>query len=178
MKKGKVLTKNHIAVFFMVLALAAAVWLNMRYSGDGKYLGEAKFVSNKKSSETVETAAKVKESASDYFATAIEDREKAYEKAEETVEEALKSASITPEEKEEALKQLSVLSNRIAAAQNIESILTAKGFNEVVAILGEDSANIVVKSEGLTTEQTLQIEDTVTTQTSIPIGKVKIVTVK
>ena len=178
MKKGKVLTKNHIAVFFMVLALAAAVWLNMRYSGDGKYLGETKFVSNKGSSETVETAAKVKESADDYFKKAKSDRESAYEKAEELVEEALKSASITPEEKEKALNDLASLSNRIAAAQNIESILTAKGFKDVVAILGEDSVSIVVKAEELTTEQTLQIEDIVTGETSIPISKVKIVTVK
>lgn len=177
MKKGKVFTKNHIAVFFMVLALAAAVWLNMRYSGDGKFLGEAAFVSNKTEGDTVETAAKVKEKAEDYFETAAKERDDAYNKAQESVEETLKSANISDEEKEKALNDLAALSNRIAAAQNIESILKAKGFSKVIAVLSVNSANIVVSAKELTAEQTLQIQDTVTTETDIPLSSVKIVTV-
>ena len=46
MKKGKVFGKSQIAVTVMVLALAAAVWLNMKYTPtSGKYLGEASYVS-------------------------------------------------------------------------------------------------------------------------------------
>lgn len=178
MKKGKVITKNHIAVFVMVLALAAAVWLNMRYSGESKFLGEAAFVSNKGSSKTAETAASVKEKAQDYFEKAIKDREEAFDKTQETVEESLKSANLSDDEKQKALNDLAALSNRIAAAQNIETVLKAKGFEKAVAVLNDKTANIVVQSDGLTPEQTLQIEDVVTTQTDIPLSGVKIVTVK
>ena len=103
MKKGKVITKNHIAVFVMVLALAAAVWLNMRYSGESKFLGEAAFVSNKGSSKTAETAASVKEKAQDYFEKAVKDREEAFDKTQETVEESLKSANLSEDEKQKVL---------------------------------------------------------------------------
>ena len=47
MKKGKVFGKSQIAVTAMVLALAAAIWLNMKYTpSSGKYLGEASYVNN------------------------------------------------------------------------------------------------------------------------------------
>ena len=179
MKKGKIITKNHIAVFAMVLVLAGAVWLNVRYSGGEKFLGQAAFVSKKTSSgDTVETAAKVKEKAGDYFAAAVKEREDAFAKAQETVEETLRSASVSEEEKQSALKTVNELSNRIATAQNIEAILKAKGFEKVVAILGDGTANIVVSSDPLTEQQTVQIQDTVTTETDIPLKGVKIITVK
>ena len=69
MKKGKVLGKGHIAVVLMVLALGAAVWLNMRFSSQ-KYFGEAKYVDNS-SGDAVETSASAKENAEDYFTTAF-----------------------------------------------------------------------------------------------------------
>ena len=179
MKIGKILTKNHIAVFLMLVILAGAIWLNIRYSGEGKYLGEAAFVSNgNTASGAVETSAKVKEKAEDYFETAIKERDEAFDKVQETVEETLRSASATEEEKQTAMKTVNELSNRIATAQNVESVLKAKGFGKVVAVLGENSASIVVSGEDLTPEQTLQIQDTVTTETDIPLSNVKIITVK
>lgn len=178
MKKGKVLGKGQIAVFVMVLALAAAVWLNVKYSGNTKYLGEVAYVNGKSgSSEAVATSAKTTEST-DYFADAVKERDESYEKTEELIEETLKSSSLTDAEKQEAKERLNELSNRIATAQNIESLLKAKGFKKAVAILGENTANIVVSGDGLTTEQTLIIQDIVTGETDIPLDGIKIVTVK
>ena len=59
MKKGKVFGKSQIAVTVMVLALAAAVWLNMKYTpSSGKYLGEASYVSGSSTDDkTVQNSA-------------------------------------------------------------------------------------------------------------------------
>ena len=67
MKKGKVFGKSQIAVTAMVLALAAAIWLNMKYTpSSGKYLGEASYVSNTSSdSGAVQTSAKAEEKDSE-----------------------------------------------------------------------------------------------------------------
>ena len=67
MKKGKVLGKTQIVVTVMVLALAGAIWLNMKYTpSSGKYLGEASYVSNSSKSEgTMQTSAKANESDDD-----------------------------------------------------------------------------------------------------------------
>ena len=61
---------------------------------------------------------------------------------------------------------------------NIESLLKAKGFEKAAAIIGDSGINIVVKSDGLTAAQTLQIQDIVMSETKIELSAIKIVTVK
>ena len=179
MKKGKVFGKGQIAVFGMVLALAAAVWLNVKYSGNNKFLGDVSYVSNKStSSKTAQTSAKVKEKSTDYFETAIKERDEAYEKAEDLIKETLKSSNLSESEKQEANENLNKLSNRIATEQNAETILKAKGFEKAIVVLGDNSANVIVSSDELSTEQTLQIQDIILSETNIPIQNIKIVTVK
>ncbi len=176
MKKGKVFSKGQIAIFVMALALVAAVWLNMRYSSNEKFLGEAAFVSSDTSKPAVKTSAKA-EKSENYFEKAKKDRETALKEAQETIEETLKSANISEEEKKTALAKCQSLADRISNSVSIETLLKAKGFSDAVAVLGEDSANIVVSSEGLTAGQTLQIQDIVMSETDIPLGNIKIVTV-
>ena len=170
MKKGKVFGKKHIALAVMVMALGAAVWLNMKFSST-KYLGEAKYVSS--DTQAVETSAKVE---TDYFTAAKKEREQALEDATELIEETLKSSTLTDADKKAALNSTKELALRIETEVNIETLLKAKGFKKAVAVLGEKGANIVVESEGLTTAQTLQIQDIVTEETKIPLSNIKIVT--
>ena len=179
MKKGKVFGKHHVVLALMVLCLGAAVWLNMKFSSNEKYMSELTFVSNSNtaSGQAIQTAAKV-ENDDDYFVSAKKDRQKALDEAQELVEETLKSANATDAERKEALKTTSDIATRIEKANNIETLLKAKGFEKAVVVLTESDISVVVKSEGLTTTQTLQIQDIVTAQTEIPLSNIKIVTVK
>ena len=179
MKKGKVFGKHHVVLALMVLALGAAVWLNMKFSSTEKYLGEATLVSGSEisSGEAVQTAAKA-EQDTDYFETAKKDRQKALSEAQEMVEETLKSANVTDAEREAALKTTGEIAKRIENANNVETLLKAKGFEKAVVVIGESDVSVVVKSEGITTAQTLQIQDIVTAHTKIPLSNIKIVTIK
>lgn len=179
MKKGKVFGKHQVVLALMVLALGCAVWLNMKFSSTEKYLGEATYVSSNSSSsgEAVQTAAKL-DTNEDYFTSARKDRQAALDESQQTVEETLKSADITDAERKSALDELNKISARIEKANNIETLLKAKGFPEAVAVIGDSDVNIVVKSEGITTAQTLQIQDIVTAQTEVALSNIKIVTVK
>ncbi len=179
MKKGKVFGKHHVVLALMVLCLGAAVWLNMKFSSTEKYMGQATFVSDSEisSGEAIQTAAKVEGNA-DYFETAKKDRQKALDEAQELVEETLKSANVTDSEREAALKTTGAIAARIETANNIETLLKAKGFEKAVVVIGESDISVVVKSEGITTTQTLQIQDIVTAQTEIPLSNIKIVTIK
>ncbi len=177
MKKGKVFTKGQAAVVVMVLALGAAVWLNMKFSSDEKYLGQATFVSdNATENETVATGAKPDKT--DYFEDAVSERKAAYQEAKKQVEELLDTEALSSGEKEKALASIENIALRNEKQANIESLLKAKGFSKAVAVLGEDNISIVVKSDGLTTAQTLQIQDIVADQTDIALGNIKIVTIK
>ena len=178
MKKGKVFGKGQIAVAVMLLALGAAVWLNAKFlPSDTKYLGEASYVNTteEESGEAVETAAKAEKA--DYFETAKKEREEARKKAEETVEELLKGDNLSEEDKNNALAQIATLGANIEKESNIESLLKAKGFEKALAIIGDKGISIVVKSEGLTSAQTLQIQDIVTNETSIALANIKIIPV-
>ncbi|MBR4099641.1 MAG: SpoIIIAH-like family protein [Clostridia bacterium] len=173
MKKGKVLGKGQLAVGVMVIALVAAIWLNTKYMPSStKYLGEASYVSNS-STEAVETAAKT----DDYFATAKADREKNIKTAVETVKEVLKSESLTDKDKESALKMLESIAETMKKEANIETLLKAKGFKQAVAVIGNDGINIIVKSDGLTTANTMQIQDIAVAESGLDLSKIKIIPV-
>lgn len=178
MKKGKVFGKHHVLLALMVLALGGAVWLNMKFTSTEKYMGEATFVNGDiAEGDAIQTSADVDQDA-DYFDKARSDRQKALDEAQELVEETLKSASVSDAERAQALKTTTDIAKRVEKANNIETLLKAKGFEKAVVVIGEGDVSVVVKSEGITTAQTLQIQDVVTAHAEIPLGNIKIVTVK
>lgn len=177
MKKGKVLGKGQIAVAVMVVALGAAIWLNAKYlPSDTKYLGEASYVNNTSSSESaVETAAKPDNKTEDYFTTAKKEREKNRTEACETIEETLKSDKLSEEDKKSAMLKIEEIGARMEKESNIEALLKAKGFEKALAVISDSGISIIVKSEGLTSAQTLQIQDIATKETNIGLANVKII---
>lgn len=176
MKKGKVFTKGHLTVAVMVVALGAAIWLNSKYlPSSTKYLGEASYVSTSSDEEAVQTSAKVE---TDYFTTAKSDREKSRKEAIETIEETLQSDKLTDEDKKTAISKTEQIAENLKTEINIENLLKAKGFEKALAIISDEEINIVISSDGLTTANTLQIQDIVTSQTKIDLSKIKIIPIK
>ncbi len=177
MKKGKVFGKGQITVAVMLLALGSAIWLNTKYlPSDTKYLGEASYVNGSAEEDAaVETSAKAEKEEDNYFENAKKEREEAKKKAEETVEELLDNKNISAEEKAAVLKTVETLGTNIKKETNIETLLKAKGFKDAVAVIGEKGISVIVKSEGLTSAQTLQIQDIVTNETQIELGNIKII---
>ena len=178
MKKGKVFTKSQAILVIMVLCLGAAVWLNMKFSSSEKYLGAASYVNGTSSGEAVKTSAKVDKTDENYFEVTKKERTDNLKKQQDLVKETLRSASLSDEEKASAVDRVSELVSRMEAENNIETLLKAKDFADALVVIGEKDVNVVVKSEGLTTTQTLQIQDIITSQTNIPLANIKIVTVK
>ncbi len=175
MKKGKVLGKSQIVLAVMVLALGAAVWFNMKYSGNSgtKYLGEAQYV-NSENGELVETSGSV----ADYFETARAEREASRKAAQENITEAIKNAGGDAAALGEASKTAADLALRQQKETNIENLLKAKGFPDAIAIIGQNDINVVVKGESLSGAQTVQIQDIAIAQSGFNIDKIKILAVK
>ncbi len=176
MKKGKVLGKGQLTVALMVIALGAAIWLNTKYlPSDTKYLGEASLVGNTSEGATVETSAK---GEIDYFEESKKEREKARKEAVELIEETLDNDNLKEKDKKSALAKIEEIGARIEQESNIETLLKAKDFKQAVAVINDTGITVVVKGEGLTSNQTLQIQDIVTGETNIPLGNIKIIPVK
>lgn len=187
MKKGKIFGKKQIVLATMVLALGAAVWLNMKYSASGSilstsntssknYLGEATYVNGSVDGETEETAAKPQDTSS--ISSAKKERNETREDAIEELEEIVKDAKSKDSVKTAAVEKLAVLTGRMESEASIEALLKAKGFSEVLAVIGDSDINIIIKTDSLTESQTMQISDIATSQTGLSLDKVKIITVK
>lgn len=179
MKKGKVFGKGQLTVAVMLVALGAAIWLNAKYlPSDTKYLGEASYVDNTSSPEVVQTAAKSETKNDDYFVTAKQEREKARKEACETIEETIKDEKLTDADKKSALAKIEEIGERMEKESNIETLLKAKNFEKALAVITDTGITVVVKSEGLTSAQTMQIQDIITEQTTITLENIKIIPVK
>lgn len=175
MKKGKVFSKGQVVVGVMVIALAAAIWLNTKYLPTStKYLGESTYVDNKTDENAVQTGT----TPTDYFETAKSEREKTRKAAFEEVEEILKSSKLNENDKKTAMATLEKITKNATNEVNIENLLKAKGFTKALAVISDEEINVIVKSDGLTTANTLQIQDIITNQTQISLSKIKIIPIK
>lgn len=177
MKKGKVLGKGQITVAVMLLALGAAIWLNAKYiPSDTKYLGEASYVSGSAAEEeAVATSAKAENSSEDYFTTAKKERDSTLKEACETIEEMLKSDKLTAEDKKSAVLKIEEIGSNMTKEANIEALLKAKGFEKTLAVISDSGISIIVLSDGLTSAQTLQIQDIATQEAGVTLANVKII---
>ena len=160
----------------MLIALGGAIWLNTKYlPSDTKYLGETSYVSNSSGESAVETSAKTEV---DYFSESKKEREKARNEAIELIEETLDKDNLKEADKKSALAKMEEIASRMEQESNIETILKAKDFKKVVAVINDTGVTVIVKGEGLTSGQTLQIQDIVTAETNVTLANIKIVPVK
>lgn len=184
MKKGTVIGKKQVLFGLMILALAGAVVLNMKFSAtngalgvetnQNKVLGETTYVNaTSGSGEVVATAA-----STDYFETSRAERSKARDEAVKMVKDTIGNVKVTEEEKKDALAKLTQIADRIESEASIESLVKAKGFGDALAIISDENINIIVKTNNLDDTKKLQIQDIVTSQINTDLEKIKIIAVK
>ncbi|MBR6573077.1 MAG: SpoIIIAH-like family protein [Clostridia bacterium] len=184
MKKEKRFNKSQVALGVMVVALAVAVWLNMRYSTDvvgevnntsSKYLGQAEFVNGNSSSESLQVSAKPATEEETYFINLRKERQNSRNDALGTLEEVMAKENLSTEEKKTAADKMAQLALRSEKEAAIETLLKAKGFSSVLAVIGDKDINIIVKSDGLLPSETVQIQDAALTQTDFAMADIKII---
>lgn len=171
MKFHMILGKKQIVLASLVLILSIAVYLNYTFAGTGSYdllaqnpestadgvnYGEAQF-----------TGASVSEPSDEYFTAARLDRKKARDEAVETLAAALQSAELTDDERELVTGQALAVSKQIESENKIETLVKAKGFTECLAFVNEDSVRVVVRTEGLDSDQAAQIKNIILEETGV-----------
>ncbi len=194
--------KRNAVVAVMAVLVCSAVALNWMYTGQevedasgGKLLGEAQLVSGKgaedgKSSETQDsggeqspaedTGAPADEdmiyTGSDYFASARLTRQQARDNAISLLQEAAEQENADANVANEASQGIQVLASYTLAEAQIENLVTAKGYADCVAFMGDESVSVVVstKSGDLTAEDVAKITDITMTETGLPAGNIKI----
>ena len=120
-------------------------------------------------------ASKPDNSADSYFSSVQVNRQRTRDEAIEVLQSVVENAASTEAAKNDALAQISKLAGVMEAEANIETLIIAKGFAECVAVISEDGASIVVKSEGLNHAQISQINEIVYAQAGIEPVNIKII---
>ncbi len=97
----------------------------------------------------------------EYFASVSLGRQQARDEAMEVLLEVTENENAMADAKEAALKDINQIALDIEREGNIEAMVKAKGFEECVAVLSGDRANVIVKSDTLTPGETAQISEIV-----------------
>ena len=181
--------KRNAVVVTMALLVCAPAALNWKYSGeeaakqaeaaqnsDTKILGEAALVSGGEGA--LETDEAEVYAGDDYFASARLSRQQARDNAIALLQSAAEQEGADASVANEASEGIQVLAGFTMQESQIESLVTAKGYVDCVAFLGEESASVVVATESgeLTGEDVAKITDITMTETGLPAAAIRVMT--
>ena len=102
-----------------------------------------------------------------YFSSIEVSRKRSRDEAIEVLQAVVDNQASTETAKTEALSEINNLAKIMEQESNIETLVIAKGFENCVAVISGDKANIVVKSESLLPAQISQINEIVYDQAGI-----------
>ncbi len=180
--------KKQIVFLTMALVVCIAVYLNWRFldtvdigqgdnmvavdgteSGDseeGKTLGQA---------QLVQTVAK---DVAAYFTECRLNKQQTRDEALELLKSVATSEESATETKDKANNDMIHMAKLTDVESTIESLVKAKGFSDCMVYISDSSVNVVVATEGLSTEQAAQINEIVIAETGKEASSVKIVEIK
>ena len=178
-----VIRKKHVLAGVLGVTLVAAGVVNYRnqpgveVSGDiVDNSGEAAFVSSMVDNLSAVDSGST-ELADAYFVSAKLERDRTYGEQIEIQENILYNEKSDDNMKKIAQEQINHISNNLNKEMSIETLLKAKGFDDSVAIINDESVNVVVKSvEELDVAQVAQIQNIVMREAGARAENIHIVT--
>lgn len=112
-----------------------------------------------------------------YFSTARLNRQQARDNALSLLQEAAKDEKADQTAVDEANASIQTMANATVTEAQIENLITAKGYTDCVAFLGEDSISVVVSAldNGMTDADAARIGEIVMEQTGLKADQIKII---
>ena len=193
------LWKRNLIAAAIVLFVCGAVYLNWSYTQDtaaGRNLGQAALVGGREDPLLTQPAPGAADGKSDgksdgkaedndpataesgsYFSTARLNRQQARDNALSLLQEAAKDEKADQTAVDEANASIQTMADATVTEAQIENLITAKGYTDCVAFLGEDSISVVVSAldNGMTDADAARIGEIVMEQTGLKADQIKII---
>ena len=185
--------KRNAVLLTMAVLVCAAAALNWKYSAQEgadaaesaeagtKILGEAALVSGGEGAEGTgdETAVYTGgdySTGGDYFASARLTRQQARDNAISRLQEAAAQEGAAETAATEASEGIQVLASYTLTEAQIENLVTAKGYADCVAFMGEDGISVVVSTDTgeLTEADVAKVVDIAVSESGYPASAVKV----
>ena len=167
--------KRNIIIACAVLLIGVAVLMNfILFSGADKNNGYDGY-DQPSGSVSDDVGDSTATDANAYFSATQVSRQRARDEALEVLQAVVENVDATEAMKNEALAEIAVIADEIQKEANIESLITAKGFEACVAVINNDTASIVVKADDLQAAEIAQINAIVYEQAGILPSAVTII---
>lgn len=159
--------KKNIIVTLSIALIGGAVLLNWAFFSDPPVESEG-VIDNGESASNAEVE-------DDYFEATQISRQRARDESMQVLQTIVENEEALDEIKSEAWADISQIAENIEAEANIESLVMSKGIAECVAVVSEDSATVIVRTDALMENQITQIQEIVYEQAGIPVENLKII---
>ena len=178
--------KRNAVLLTMAVLVCAAAALNWKYSAQEgtdaaeeagtKILGEAALVSGGEGAGEDAVDETAVYTGGDYFASARLTRQQARDNAISLLQEAAQQEGAGETAATEASEGIQVLASYTLTEAQIENLVTAKGYADCVAFMGEDSISIVVSTDTgeLTDTDVAKVVDIAATESGYPASAIKV----
>ncbi|MCQ2447821.1 MAG: SpoIIIAH-like family protein [Oscillibacter sp.] len=180
--------RRNALIATMAGLVCAAVALNWKYSGEEvskrveetgtKILGEATLVSSQENDGNLALDEGEIYSGSDYFDSARLTRQQARDSAITLLQEAADQKDADTAVINQASESIQVLASYTLKEAQVDNLVTAKGYLDCVAFMGDDTISVVVSTANgtLSSEDVAKITDITMTETGLPASGIKILT--
>lgn len=168
--------KRNAIIAASVLLIGAAVLLNwvLFANGNQKKNGYQGYDQPSGNIAENDQAAQVNNTDAYFSATQVS-RQRARDEALEVLQSVVENVDAGEQTKNEALAGITCIADEIRKEADMESLITAKGFEQCVAVLNGDSVSIIVKADSLQPAQIAQINEIVYSCTGITPAGVTII---
>lgn len=173
---SKIIGKKQIVFFGLIVALAAAVYVNWYYTKPVSEIDRGAPVETT-SAENLGAAQYVNASNGDYFETAELKRTQAHADAQSALTQVIENKEADEKDKQSAREALRKLSENIKSEAEIENLITAKTGGKALVALG-DTAEVVLAKGTLNDQSAIQIKEIIVNKTEISAEKITLVEVK
>ncbi len=168
----------------LVLMLSIAVFANWYYASPHSEIESAGSESKEDTSDApVQNLGDAiyvgaSDADSEYFADAKLSRDEAYASSVATLKEIISSDASDEDSVQTASDAITVMAQRNVAQANIENLVKAKTGSDCVAVISEDSAEIIISKSAITDSSVLQIKEIVMNNTGVAAEKISIIGTK
>ena len=166
-----------VIIIAAVLLIGLAVYLNYRWFYDPASslgYGDNNMDNNVDNSQSTGTNTD-SEDKYDYFAATALDRQQSRDEAIDVLKLVTENDEASAEAKAEAAAKISKIAVDMQNEANIETLVKAKGFEECVAVIADDSVSVIVKADELMANQAAQILAIVYETTGISTENISII---
>lgn len=182
MKMNMIISKKHIILSALVLALSLAVYLNWEYvKTNGDFVNSDLLATNGGVSDVQTTGGDAGTPATygeAYFAEAKLSRTKSRDEAMDALKYMLEDASLSSDKMAELTIQATDLAKSIETEGKIENLIKAKGFQDCMVYLDEDKVDVIVRCDEMTDSEAAQIKDVILGEVEMDDKNISIIEIK